>query len=353
MEQIRVERDGDAPVQRTGNALQDKSAQPYVQEAVSLDSNDLYVSPMELNIENGRIETPHKPVMRFALGLHDIQDRPLRLLVVNFLAAHWLDAFHDSPLNMAGDLMLFNQRGYWLIGPSERDEWGFALGHDATVARQYPFGWQAIREHDNGSAVTPGGLWSWRTIDPLAVVRTGASELRESSPVRILSRDDYLWHAVAYLPRARFEAIRQQIVWKQAAPPMLAMLLLALLVALAVSRYQATIARLNRSLDHRAALAESANRAKTAFVANMSHEIRTPMNAIAGLTHLIERHAPDDNLRQLALKMKRARVAAESDQRHPRFFQDRGWPGRARTRAFLCRGHTRQCRHDHDPQYWR
>ena len=93
---------------------------------------------------------------------------------------------------------------------------------------------------------------------------------------------------------------------------MLAMLLLALLVALAVSRYQATIARLNRSLDHRAALAESANRAKTAFVANMSHEIRTPMNAIAGLTHLIERHAPDDNLRQLALKMKRASASLQN-----------------------------------------
>jgi PAS domain S-box-containing protein len=33
--------------------------------------------------------------------------------------------------------------------------------------------------------------------------------------------------------------------------------------------------------------AETANRAKSAFVANMSHEIRTPMNAIVGLTRLL------------------------------------------------------------------
>lgn len=33
--------------------------------------------------------------------------------------------------------------------------------------------------------------------------------------------------------------------------------------------------------------AESANRAKSAFLSNMSHEIRTPMNAIIGMTHLI------------------------------------------------------------------
>ncbi len=35
--------------------------------------------------------------------------------------------------------------------------------------------------------------------------------------------------------------------------------------------------------------AESANRAKSAFVANMSHEIRTPMNAILGMAHLMRR----------------------------------------------------------------
>lgn len=35
--------------------------------------------------------------------------------------------------------------------------------------------------------------------------------------------------------------------------------------------------------------AESANRAKSAFVSNMSHEIRTPMNAIVGMTELLLR----------------------------------------------------------------
>lgn len=35
--------------------------------------------------------------------------------------------------------------------------------------------------------------------------------------------------------------------------------------------------------------AESANRAKSAFLSNMSHEIRTPMNAVIGYAHLIKR----------------------------------------------------------------
>ncbi len=36
--------------------------------------------------------------------------------------------------------------------------------------------------------------------------------------------------------------------------------------------------------------AESANRAKSAFLANTSHEIRTPMNAIVGMTYLLRRN---------------------------------------------------------------
>jgi PAS domain S-box-containing protein len=49
-----------------------------------------------------------------------------------------------------------------------------------------------------------------------------------------------------------------------------------------------------RAAERLAAKAESATRAKSAFVANMSHEIRTPMNAIIGLTHLIARDTQDN-----------------------------------------------------------
>ena len=55
--------------------------------------------------------------------------------------------------------------------------------------------------------------------------------------------------------------------------------------------------------------AESASRAKSAFVANMSHEIRTPMNAVLGLLQLLEHTDLTERQREYTQK---ARGAAES-----------------------------------------
>ena len=45
----------------------------------------------------------------------------------------------------------------------------------------------------------------------------------------------------------------------------------------------------NKRLHQMAIAAESANKAKTAFLSTMSHDIRTPMNAIIGLTTIAEK----------------------------------------------------------------
>lgn len=52
--------------------------------------------------------------------------------------------------------------------------------------------------------------------------------------------------------------------------------------------------------------AESANRAKSAFLASVSHELRTPMNHIIGYTHLLARELHDAHGRELLEKTAEA-----------------------------------------------
>ena len=58
--------------------------------------------------------------------------------------------------------------------------------------------------------------------------------------------------------------------------------------ALELEMSQAQLIEQSTALEEQRALAEEANRAKSAFLATMSHELRTPLNAIGGYVQLLE-----------------------------------------------------------------
>ncbi|MCP5418329.1 MAG: hypothetical protein H6965_14665 [Chromatiaceae bacterium] len=57
------------------SSLQDKSGRDYFVEARQLDRGKIYISPLDLNIEYGRIEQPFKPVIRFLMPQFDSEGR--------------------------------------------------------------------------------------------------------------------------------------------------------------------------------------------------------------------------------------------------------------------------------------
>nr|WP_321410771.1 ATP-binding protein [uncultured Allomuricauda sp.] len=64
--------------------LQSKTDRSYFQRGLTLTKGQVYVSPIELNRENGILETPHKPVIRGVTPIFNANDDQVGLAVVNF-----------------------------------------------------------------------------------------------------------------------------------------------------------------------------------------------------------------------------------------------------------------------------
>ena len=61
-----------------------------------------------------------------------------------------------------------------------------------------------------------------------------------------------------------------------------------------LSEYNDMLLVKEKELQKQKAIAENANKTKSAFLSNMSHEIRTPMNAIVGMTEILKRKQFDE-----------------------------------------------------------
>ncbi|NOZ63768.1 MAG: phosphohydrolase, partial [Caldiserica bacterium] len=63
--------------------LQDKKHRYYFKEAIKLDKNQIYASPIDLNMEHGKVEIPYVPVIRLATPLFNLKDEKKGILIFN------------------------------------------------------------------------------------------------------------------------------------------------------------------------------------------------------------------------------------------------------------------------------
>ncbi len=87
--------------------LQDKSRRYYVREALALEPGEIYVSPMDLNIEHGTTEEPFRGVVRYAAGVVGLDGTGRGLVVINVYADHILSLIGPPPHGAEA----------WLVGP--------------------------------------------------------------------------------------------------------------------------------------------------------------------------------------------------------------------------------------------
>ena len=136
-ELVRVDSDGTTVTSIPSNQLQNKGDSVYFSETMTLASGSVYVSPVELNREQGEIEEPFKPVIRYATPIVDSAGQKRGIVIANVFANQFLDLVAQSDELAEEEIYLVNQEGYYLAHSEPSKLWGFELGQEETLAADY------------------------------------------------------------------------------------------------------------------------------------------------------------------------------------------------------------------------
>ncbi|MDQ6967652.1 MAG: ATP-binding protein [Mariprofundaceae bacterium] len=200
MEFVRINHSPSKPYLTPTSELQNKADRYYFKATMKLKKGEVYVSPIDLNIEHGKVEMPYKPNIRIATPLFSKHQR-IGIAIVNYNAQKILDYFqaaHANPVHQKAaaisHIELINSDGLWLHANDESQVWVIALKEraESSFARLYPDEWQSIQLKQAGTLHTEHGLFIYQHIYPLADAVSAEQSAQYSWIVLDHIEQDYL-----------------------------------------------------------------------------------------------------------------------------------------------------------------
>ncbi|MCK5719619.1 MAG: PAS domain S-box protein [Thiomargarita sp.] len=234
MEIVRANFNADNPVTVPNEKLQNKGNRYYFRDTFKLNQEEVFVSPFDLNIEQGKIEQPLKPMIRFGTPVLDQNGKKRGIILINYLGSYLLRNLYEKITN--NHIMLLNKNGFWLKGIDKQDEWGFMYPNrqNRTLKQTFPKEWKIMSAKDSGQFHTNNGLFTFTTLYPLS--ESHKSSTATSTSFHIKDRD-YYWETVSYVPKhilqTRFKQILANIMI-----PFIALFIIIVIISFFFSRVQ-------------------------------------------------------------------------------------------------------------------
>ncbi|HHH38838.1 MAG TPA: PAS domain-containing sensor histidine kinase [Sedimenticola sp.] len=251
MEVVRVNYNRGRPEIVPEAALQNKSSRYYFQAALSLPRGDVYISPLDLNVEGGRIERPLKPVIRFGTPVFDATGRRQGIILLNYLGNRLIHNFTRAAANIADHVELLNQEGYWLSSPRSGEEWGFMFGRSEVYGSHHPAAWARIAREPAGQFQDPDGLFTFATVYPERVALAAVRPPRQRQSTA-LPGEDRFWKIVSRVSNGELAATPLSFARKHLTLYLAMFFLLALgSWFLAQARYRHHLAEAQRDYEQR------------------------------------------------------------------------------------------------------
>lgn len=153
------------------NALQDKSDRYYFQNAMQVFPPDIYISPIDLNIENGQIVKPFQPVVRIGFQTSEADGLQSGVLLINYDLSKLIAQIRALSTEHA-EIMLVDAWGNWLEHPNADLEWGALLG-----------------QPNNSLKLTDPLLWSRISDEKSIILQPYNGELYSSRRITLSTKD--------------------------------------------------------------------------------------------------------------------------------------------------------------------
>ena len=206
MERLRINSNNGHPYVVPVEQLQNKMDRYYFTEAMNTNFGNVYLSPLDLNIENNKLEIPYNPTMRIATKVQDRHGNIRGIVILNLKAKEMLDRFSSVQEGDGSHIMLLNRDGYYLVSPSHEDEWGFLLNRDdLTLAKSNPSTWQRINQNDTGQFLEADGLWTFDTVSPIYKFKSDSANVGKI-PLDRAHEGIYQWKCVSHLASSEIYA---------------------------------------------------------------------------------------------------------------------------------------------------
>lgn len=125
-ELVRVNNTAEGPYVVPSDELQNKASRAYFIEGMNTREGEVYVTDIELNVEQGVIEIPHVPTVRFVVPVFSDDTKERKgILIINVNAKPLL---FDRLSLTRGDYLLVNGAGDIVMHPDEELRFGKQLG---------------------------------------------------------------------------------------------------------------------------------------------------------------------------------------------------------------------------------
>jgi len=184
--------------------LQNKGDRYYFGKTMSLNSGEIYVSPIDLNVEGTEIEIPHKPIIRIATPLI-FDGKNNGIFIVNYMADKLFYSIKNDISVKDTKLSILNQNSYWFVNPDNQEkEWAFMFPDktDINMAKENPDLWKRLTANDSVQFVADSGLYTAVKFYPFLEAQKlmGNKNSIASSNFRLLSPEKFYWVVVSFLP---------------------------------------------------------------------------------------------------------------------------------------------------------